>query len=122
MKRWIHEGRVAGDSLVWCEGWEDWKNAALVFSELDSHSPPLAETRPAIQERIVINEVPAVRAAPQPQMPAASVAEPNDPKPKPTRNVRRKPARGKWTAAVVILSVVAVALVVLLITVLNKGV
>ena len=25
MRRWLDEGRVSGDSLVWREGWNDWK-------------------------------------------------------------------------------------------------
>jgi hypothetical protein len=34
MRRWIAEGRVAGDSLVWREGWADWKRASTVFPNL----------------------------------------------------------------------------------------
>jgi hypothetical protein len=34
MRRWIAEGRVAGDSLVWREGWADWKSASTVFPDL----------------------------------------------------------------------------------------
>jgi hypothetical protein len=34
MRRWIAEGRVAGDSLVWREGWADWKPAATIFPDL----------------------------------------------------------------------------------------
>lgn len=31
MQQWINEGRVAADSLVWREGWPDWKNAGQTF-------------------------------------------------------------------------------------------
>jgi hypothetical protein len=34
MRRWISEGRVASDSLVWREGWPDWKPAASTFPSL----------------------------------------------------------------------------------------
>jgi len=34
MRRWIAEGRVAGDSLVWREGWADWKSASTIFPDL----------------------------------------------------------------------------------------
>jgi hypothetical protein len=34
MREWISEGRVAGDSLVWCEGWPDWRAASSVFPQL----------------------------------------------------------------------------------------
>jgi hypothetical protein len=34
MRRWITEGRVASDSLVWREGWPDWKPASSLFPSL----------------------------------------------------------------------------------------
>lgn len=36
MRKWIAEGRVSGDSLVWREGWADWKNAGQLFPNLAS--------------------------------------------------------------------------------------
>ena len=34
MQRWLNEGRVAGDSLVWREGWAEWATAGKVFRQL----------------------------------------------------------------------------------------
>ncbi len=34
MRKWISEGRVSGDSLVWREGWIDWRNASQLFPSL----------------------------------------------------------------------------------------
>ncbi|MGI9518106.1 MAG: DUF4339 domain-containing protein [Pirellulaceae bacterium] len=34
MKQWIDEGRVTGDSYVWCEGWENWEVAGERFQSL----------------------------------------------------------------------------------------
>jgi hypothetical protein len=34
MRKWIAEGRVSGDSLVWREGWPDWRTAGQVFPSL----------------------------------------------------------------------------------------
>jgi hypothetical protein len=34
MRQWVNESRVAADSLVWCEGWEQWRVARDVFVEL----------------------------------------------------------------------------------------
>ena len=34
MRHWIDEGRVSPDSLVWREGWRDWKAASDVFPTL----------------------------------------------------------------------------------------
>ncbi|MFP6667370.1 MAG: GYF domain-containing protein [Pirellulales bacterium] len=31
MQQWINEGRVAADSLVWREGWPDWRAASQTF-------------------------------------------------------------------------------------------
>lgn len=38
MRHWIDEGRVTGDSLIWREGWADWKEASTTFSHLASES------------------------------------------------------------------------------------
>lgn len=34
MRSWVEEGRVSADSLVWHEGWRDWKEASEVFVQL----------------------------------------------------------------------------------------
>lgn len=34
IRRWLEEGRVSADSLVWREGWNDWKTADSVFPSL----------------------------------------------------------------------------------------
>ncbi|MFZ5832065.1 MAG: GYF domain-containing protein [Planctomycetota bacterium] len=34
MRVWLSEGRVGADSLVWCEGWPDWKMGFEVFPQL----------------------------------------------------------------------------------------
>jgi hypothetical protein len=36
MRKWLTEGRVTTDSLVWREGWPDWRPAAKVFPDLNS--------------------------------------------------------------------------------------
>jgi len=43
MRKWISEGRVSSDSLVWREGWTDWQNAGKLFPTLNAAgtaSPP----------------------------------------------------------------------------------
>lgn len=42
MRKWIAEGRVSGDSLVWREGWADWQNAGKLFPDLQSATGPAA--------------------------------------------------------------------------------
>jgi len=39
MRTWLDEGRVDVDSLVWCEGWQDWKEAGDVFPQLGAGQP-----------------------------------------------------------------------------------
>ncbi|MBW3600551.1 MAG: DUF4339 domain-containing protein [Planctomycetes bacterium] len=46
MRKWLGEGRVSADSLVWREGWPDWRKAARVFPSLAAASAPAA-TSPA---------------------------------------------------------------------------
>ena len=36
MRRWLDEGRVSADALVWREGWPDWKSAGPVFPSLEA--------------------------------------------------------------------------------------
>lgn len=36
MRNWIQEGRVSADSLVWREGWPDWREAQSVFPQLST--------------------------------------------------------------------------------------
>jgi hypothetical protein len=36
MRRWLDEGRVSSDSLVWREGWSDWRTAGLLFPHLQA--------------------------------------------------------------------------------------
>jgi hypothetical protein len=38
MHRWIAEGRVTADSMVWRDGWEDWREAGPLFPQLPT--PP----------------------------------------------------------------------------------
>jgi hypothetical protein len=40
MREWLAEGRIGSESLVWREGWRDWKTAVDVFPQFAS-SPPV---------------------------------------------------------------------------------
>ncbi len=40
MRKWIGEGRVSADSLVWREGWADWESASAIFPSLSDNAPP----------------------------------------------------------------------------------
>jgi hypothetical protein len=34
MRQWLDQGRLASDSLVWREGWPDWRLAGTIFPQL----------------------------------------------------------------------------------------
>ena len=40
MRKWMGEGRVSPDSLVWREGWDDWRTAAEAFPSLGGPGTP----------------------------------------------------------------------------------
>jgi hypothetical protein len=48
MRKWIAEGRVSSDSLVWRDGWTDWQTAGKLFPNLQSASAPAAATNAAV--------------------------------------------------------------------------
>jgi len=47
MRKWVSEGRVSADSLVWREGWPDWKNAGSLFTELGGGQTAAVPPQPA---------------------------------------------------------------------------
>jgi hypothetical protein len=47
MRKWVSEGRVSVDSLVWREGWPDWKNAGQLFPNLAQASASGQSAGPA---------------------------------------------------------------------------
>ncbi len=50
MRRWLGEGRVSADALVWREGWPDWRTAGPVFPSLEvsqRRAPESASVLPA---------------------------------------------------------------------------
>lgn len=40
LRQWIHEGRITGDSFVWCEGWDNWQIAGDVFPAIAGKASP----------------------------------------------------------------------------------
>jgi hypothetical protein len=47
MRKWIGEGRVSADSLIWREGWPDWKTAASQFPDMAGDNAPRTGASPA---------------------------------------------------------------------------
>jgi hypothetical protein len=64
MGTWVAEGRVSPDSLVWREGWRDWREAAAVFPQLGgtNYIPGMQDILP--QEPLEYHPVTATYARP----------------------------------------------------------
>ena len=150
MKRWIGEGRVAADSLVWREGWDDWEPAREVLPQLATveretdEAPPSQASQPKAAPptpaapKAAKTASPAVPKAATPK-PAAAVPKPatatakpvaakeatdNEPVPAATSTVKRRRRRKtnpKALTAVVVLSLVSIGLLIALVVVLMKG-
>ncbi len=64
MRKWISEGRVSSDSLVWREGWTDWQNAGKLFPTLQAAGSAAQTPGPVVSTAIPITpRVATVRAA-----------------------------------------------------------
>lgn len=105
MRRWIAEGRVSSDSLVWREGWTDWQNAAQVFPSLlpaAPHPPPAPSSTATL-----------------PKQEPPTKDEPATPLPRSARltnryESRKKQGSGLGVAVIVFLGLLCVVLAVLL--------
>lgn len=111
LRKWISEGRVSGDSLVWREGWSDWRSAGQLFSALGG---PSALAAPAA--------VGSTSAGPMIAGPAvaAPVAVPSSPRSTSRYAARKKSGNGMAIAALVGLVLVCVVLVAVLVVVLAQ--
>jgi hypothetical protein len=38
MQRWLSEGRITPDTLIWREGWRDWQEASRIFHQLRANN------------------------------------------------------------------------------------
>ncbi|MCB9939105.1 MAG: DUF4339 domain-containing protein [Planctomycetaceae bacterium] len=103
MRRWLAEGRVSADSMVWREGWEDWKLAAPIFPSLDSVP---ASTKPA-----------TVKPAPSFLVPEDEEQDISKPVAAPAR--RAVVAKKKSIAPLIILGLLIVVLLVVTVVVLR---
>lgn len=72
MRKWLAEGRVSPEALVWREGWEDWLTAAPVFPSLQASSSSSSAPPPPP----AASETPEPAAAPKPVASPTAVATP----------------------------------------------
>jgi hypothetical protein len=101
MRKWIVEGRVSQDSLVWREGWNDWRTAGQVFPSLGmAASPP-----PPVPQGSVVYAATAARSSSA----------------RPTYPSRRRSSLALAIATVTVLTLMSVALVIVLVIVISRS-
>ncbi len=102
MRRWLSEGRVSADSLVWREGWEDWKTGDTVFPSLRSTpAEPQAVLAPAAPADALADDFSFAQSQPAQAKP-------------------RQKSHARNIAIVACLVLIAIGLVTALIMVLNR--
>jgi hypothetical protein len=119
MRKWIGEGRVSSDSLVWREGWTDWRDAGRLFPTLATPASTPTSAAPTFPTPL------ATAAAPQ-SSPTALNIPAVAPRATATRPADRKPTGTKGSsqiavAALVCLVLVCLILVAVLAIVLSQG-
>jgi hypothetical protein len=112
MRNWLVEGRVSGDSLVWREGWTDWRSAGQVF-------PQLAGSAPAMSAAMPVAAVTPPGANPSAASPAAD-ATARTQRTAARYSSKKKTGSGVAIAALVGLVLVCVVLIGVLVVVLNR--
>jgi hypothetical protein len=130
MRAWIEENRIAGTSLVWREGWPDWRSAAAVFPQLAA--PPVtsfavAAPRPTSTSTLADEQphqvgasvmptgqavTPAVAAVAAPSAAPATLTQ--------TRVQRRRRQNELNMMASIVLGAVTVVLVIVLVVIANQ--
>ena len=107
MRKWIGEGRVSAESMVWREGWTDWKLAGPLFHHQLADEANLA---PGAGMPPVPSSAAACVAAGA-GSPVVDVRSQRKNSPDGYRSSRRKSSKGAMTAIVILL--VAVVLILL---------
>lgn len=117
-RQWITEKRVAADSLVWRDGWPEWRLASESLPQFSSRPPaPAAATgfmAPAAVAPVFAGNGPA-----SPAMTQASATE-SPAMAASAKYLRSRKSRTPTIVAICSLAVVAIALIAVLIYVLNK--
>jgi len=102
MRKWVAEGRVSGDSLVWREGFAEWKPAGQLFPSLAGAGPSVSTPPPP----------PNNAEAPKVSRVTHKLG---------AYEARRNQGNGMAIAILVVLGLICVALVIGLAVVLSQG-
>lgn len=116
MRRWAAEGRVSADSLVWREGWADWKPANQVFPSLAIPPAPSPVGSPA-PVSLGLGGGPAGIAVSSP----SSVDAPLTGTPRGAAQPRRKSGNSMGLVIVIMLGLMAVILLAALLYIVMRA-
>lgn len=116
MRQWMGEGRVTNDSLVWREGWPDWKRADLIFPQL--RPAPVGGPAP-FGPAPLGGPAPMPFGAPQPRNEFAAIGAAAPAKSGGPIVYRRKDSGGRLVA-IIVLVFALIALTVVFIWVMNR--
>jgi hypothetical protein len=72
MRAWLKEGRIGPDSLVWREGWRDWKEASATFPQFSTDTGNLADIL-ANSEPVPLHAAPTHHAPTRRRMDGAGI-------------------------------------------------
>lgn len=144
IREWISDGRITAGNWVWRDGWEEWRPAESVYPELQVAGSPIVSTSdgptgpghtvrgeqgsaktatlgPAVAQR---TKSPALKPdAPLPlpsSLGADTAVEPSGLPPGRVAARRRRVAKRRWTA-VVVLSVASLVLLIALVCVVRSS-
>ncbi len=121
MRKWIAEGRVSSDSLVWREDWSDWREAGPLFASLATPAAVSASPLPASTlSASTASKIPSIFPAKAGSLPAV-VAGSSPRSITERKSAVRKRGNEMAVAALVCLVLVCVILVTVLVVVLSQG-
>ena len=115
MRRWLSEGRVSADSMVWREGWADWRLAAPVFPALES-APSAAPSSSSAKSAAV--KPAAVKSAPSFLVPGDEEQDISKPVAAPAR---RGAVKKKSIVPLIILGLLIVVLLIVTVIILRNA-
>lgn len=104
MRRWLSEGRVSADSMVWREGWADWKLAGPVF--------PSLEAVPSSTKSATVNPAPSFLV---PEDEEQDISKPV------AAPARRVPVKKKSIAPLIILGLLIVVLLIVTVVIVQSA-
>ncbi len=63
VEQWISEGRITADTLVWCDGWDEWEVASRHFVQFQLGEPTETGAEETVDNRLVPSGVEAALPA-----------------------------------------------------------